>query len=84
VQEVRSEDGAGLPGQERPPGLPGPRGCGVDAGDIPALLAADRELKFIGALARERDKQLDGPTRRQLCGALLEGAPQGPFGGQMP
>jgi hypothetical protein len=30
----------------------------LDAGDIPALLAAARDLKFTGALARERDKQL--------------------------
>ena len=30
----------------------------LDAGDIPALLAAGRHLKFTGALARERDKQL--------------------------
>ena len=30
----------------------------LDTGDIPALLAAARDLKFIGALARERDKQL--------------------------
>jgi hypothetical protein len=30
----------------------------LDAGDVPALLAAARDLKFIGALARERDKQL--------------------------
>jgi hypothetical protein len=29
----------------------------LDADDIPALLAAGRSLKFIGALARERDKQ---------------------------
>lgn len=28
------------------------------AGDVPALLAAGRNLKFTGALARERDKQL--------------------------
>jgi hypothetical protein len=30
----------------------------LDAGDIPALLAAARGLKFTGALARERDKAL--------------------------
>jgi hypothetical protein len=30
----------------------------LDAGDIPALLAAGRALKFIGSLARERDTQL--------------------------
>jgi hypothetical protein len=30
----------------------------LDAGDIPALLAAGRALKFTGSLARERDKQL--------------------------
>ena len=30
----------------------------LDAGDIPALLAAGQALNFIGALARERDKQL--------------------------
>jgi len=30
----------------------------LDAGDIPALLAAGRDLKFIGSLARERDKAL--------------------------
>ncbi len=30
----------------------------LDAGDIPALLAAARDLKFIGSLARERDKAL--------------------------
>jgi hypothetical protein len=30
----------------------------LDAGDIPALLAAGRDLKFIGSLARERDRQL--------------------------
>jgi hypothetical protein len=30
----------------------------LDAGDIPALLTAGRDLKFIGTLARERDKQL--------------------------
>jgi hypothetical protein len=30
----------------------------LDTGDIPALLAAGRGLKFIGSLARERDKAL--------------------------
>jgi hypothetical protein len=30
----------------------------LDAGDIPALLAAGRGLRFIGSLARERDKAL--------------------------
>ena len=30
----------------------------LDAGDIPALLAAGRGLKFTGSLARERDKDL--------------------------
>jgi hypothetical protein len=30
----------------------------LDAGDIPALTAAGRNLNFIGSLARERDKQL--------------------------
>ena len=30
----------------------------LDAGDIPALLTAGRNLNFIGALARERDRQL--------------------------
>jgi hypothetical protein len=39
----------------------------LDAGDIPALLAAGRALKFTGSLARERDKQLgyfeDGACR---------------------
>ena len=30
----------------------------LDAGDIPALLTAGRDLKFIGALTRERDRQL--------------------------
>ncbi|HUL28207.1 MAG TPA: ISKra4 family transposase [Streptosporangiaceae bacterium] len=30
----------------------------LDAGDIPALLAAGRDLNFIGSLAAERDKQL--------------------------
>ena len=30
----------------------------LDAGDIPALLTAGRDLKFIGALATERDRQL--------------------------
>ena len=30
----------------------------LDAGDIPALLAAGGDLKFTGSLARERDKQL--------------------------
>ena len=30
----------------------------LDAGDIAALLAAGRDLKFTGSLARERDKQL--------------------------
>jgi hypothetical protein len=30
----------------------------LDAGDIPALLAAGHELKFTGSLARERDKAL--------------------------
>jgi hypothetical protein len=30
----------------------------LDAGDIPALLTAGRNLKFTGALARERDKAL--------------------------
>jgi hypothetical protein len=30
----------------------------LDNGDIPALLAAGRDLKFTGSLARERDKQL--------------------------
>jgi hypothetical protein len=30
----------------------------LDAGDIPALLAAGRDLKFTGSLARERDKAL--------------------------
>ena len=32
VEEVRGEDRLGLPGQERPPGLPGSPGRGVDAG----------------------------------------------------
>jgi len=31
VEEVRREDRGGLPGQERPPGLPGPPRCGIDA-----------------------------------------------------
>jgi hypothetical protein len=30
----------------------------LDNGDIPALLAAGRDLNFIGSLARERDRQL--------------------------
>jgi len=30
----------------------------LDAGNIPALLAAGRDLKFTGALARDRDRQL--------------------------
>jgi len=30
VEEVRGEDRRGLPGQERPPGLPGPPGRGID------------------------------------------------------
>jgi hypothetical protein len=30
----------------------------LDAGDIPALIAAGQNLKFTGSLARERDKQL--------------------------
>jgi hypothetical protein len=30
----------------------------LDAGNIPALLTAGRNLKFTGSLARERDKQL--------------------------
>ena len=30
----------------------------LDAGDIPALLAAGRDLRFTGSLARERDKAL--------------------------
>jgi hypothetical protein len=30
----------------------------LDTGDIPALLAAGRDLKFTGSLARERDKAL--------------------------
>jgi hypothetical protein len=30
----------------------------LDSGDIPALLTAGRDLKFIGSLARERDKAL--------------------------
>ena len=30
----------------------------LDAGDIPALLAAGRNLKFTVSLARERDRQL--------------------------
>ena len=30
----------------------------LDAGDIPALLTAGRNLRFTGALARERDRQL--------------------------
>ena len=30
----------------------------LDAGDIPALLAAGRDLKFIGSLAREQDKAI--------------------------
>jgi hypothetical protein len=30
----------------------------LDAGDIPALLGAGRALRFIGTLARERDRQL--------------------------
>jgi len=30
----------------------------LDAGDIPALLSAARDLRFAGTLARERDKQL--------------------------
>lgn len=36
----------------------GERLAELDAGDIPALLAAGRDLKFIGSLARERDRQL--------------------------
>jgi hypothetical protein len=32
--------------------------AGLDAGDIPALLAAGRDLKFTGSLAGERDKAL--------------------------
>src|SRR5947208_3437321 len=34
VDEISGEDGRGLPGQERPPGLPRPRQCVVDAGVI--------------------------------------------------
>ena len=30
----------------------------LDAGNIPALLAAARDLKFTGSLARDRDRQL--------------------------
>jgi hypothetical protein len=30
----------------------------LDAGDIPALIAAGRDLKFTGSLARDRDRQL--------------------------
>ena len=40
------------------PGWLAERLAELDAGDIPALLTAGRGLKFIGALARERDKQL--------------------------
>jgi hypothetical protein len=40
------------------PGWLAERLAELDAGDIPALLAAGRNLKFIGSLARERDKQL--------------------------
>jgi hypothetical protein len=40
------------------PGWLAQRLAELDNGDIPALLAAGRDLKFIGALARERDKQL--------------------------
>jgi hypothetical protein len=31
MEEVHSEDRHGLCGQERPPGSPGPPGCGIDA-----------------------------------------------------
>jgi hypothetical protein len=40
------------------PGWLAERLAELDAGDIPALLAAGRDLKFIGSLARERDKAL--------------------------
>jgi hypothetical protein len=38
VEEVRSQDRLGLPGQERPPAVSGPPGCRVDTGlleDLP-------------------------------------------------
>ncbi len=37
VEEVRREDRRGLPAQERPPGQPGPRLCGADAGVLEDL-----------------------------------------------
>jgi hypothetical protein len=37
VEEVRGENGLGLPGQELTPGLPGAPGCGVDAGVLEDL-----------------------------------------------
>lgn len=40
------------------PGWLAERLAELDAGDIPALLAAGRDLKFTGSLAGERDKQL--------------------------
>jgi hypothetical protein len=40
------------------PGWLADRLAELDNGDIPALLAAGHDLKFTGALARERDKQL--------------------------
>jgi hypothetical protein len=40
------------------PGWLAERLAELDAGDIPALLAAGRSLKFTGSLARERDRQL--------------------------
>ena len=40
------------------PGWLADRLAELDAGNIPALLTAGRDLKFTGSLARERDKQL--------------------------
>jgi hypothetical protein len=37
VAEVRGEDRGGLPGQDRAPGLPGPPGCGIEAGVLEDL-----------------------------------------------
>jgi hypothetical protein len=48
----------------------------LDAGDIPALLAAGRDLKFIGSLATERDKAL-AYCRVEVTGCPVT-SPSGP------
>jgi len=62
VEEVRRQDGLGLSFQERPPGLPGPRGCRIDAGALEDL--PDR-----------RRRELVSPGRSVLIMLLTASAP---------